>query len=325
MPVVADAGDHHTDYKYDQLGFGITTFVGSLPKIGLPQDQPSAGRRLNPVLTEFMFNLGSFADRADVAVSPVEGFWRLELPWTTKPPRHITLPSKIDEQFVKLCLLIPYLKSRSRDEISCAIVRLIISLMKADHSSAPHAGMAFLAAMRSTKLAAEVQNLDIQNTALAIALCEFCRFLQETFTELPHTTWDIGNILGSEAQGSLKATPIGSLSTCLANLHRSDTLALRKRLTTACGDKFCFASVDKRPEDKKELGFLSCDDSEAFLLLDSGEKTIRFVDRTLAYALHHGDQSKSLVIKRSDDDVLEDIPDAPHNVRIFWVKYAERP
>jgi hypothetical protein len=180
--------------------------------------------------------------------------------------------------------------------------------------------MAFLAAMKSTNLAAEVQNLDIQNAALAIALCELCRFLQETFTELPQATWDIGNMLGSEVQGSLKATPIGRLSACLANLHRADTLALRRELAATCGDKFCFTSVDKT-----ELGFLSCDDNETFLVLNFPRRSIRFVDRNFAYALHHEDQKKHLLIKEPDGEVLLDIKDAAQDLRIFWVKYAERP
>jgi hypothetical protein len=185
--------------------------------------------------------------------------------------------------------------------------------------------MAFLTAMTSVNLVAEVQNLDIQNAVLAIALCELCRFLQETFTELPQTTWDIGNILGSEVQGSVTATPIGRLSACLANLHRSDTLALRRQLAAACGDKFCFSSLDRQSGDKLELGFLSCEDKETFLLLEFGKRSIRFVDRDFAYALCQEDQKKHLLIKRSDGEVLLDIDDAAQDVRIFWVKYAERP
>jgi hypothetical protein len=324
-PMVADAGDHHTHYKYDQLGFSITSFLSNLLKVELAHGQPSDGRRLNSVVTEFMFNLGSFADTADVAVSPVEGFWKLRLPWTSKPISNIALRPSIEERFVQLCLLIPHLKYRSRGEIWCATVILINSLMKADHASAPHAGMAFLTAMTSANLVAEVQNLDIQNAVLAIALCELCRFLQETFTELPQTTWDIGNILGSEVQGSVTATPIGRLSACLANLHRSDTLALRRQLATACGDKFCFSSLDRQSGDKLELGFLSCDDKETFLLLEFGKRSIRFVDRNFAYALCQEDQKKHVLIKRSDGEVLLDIDDAAQDVRIFWVKYAERP
>jgi hypothetical protein len=324
-PMVADAGDHHTHYKYDQLGFSITSFLSNLLKVELAHGQPSDGRRLNSVVTEFIFNLGSFADTADVAVSPVEGFWKLRLPWTSKPISNIALRPSIEERFVQLCLLIPHLKYRSRGEIWCATVILINSLMKADHASAPHAGMAFLTAMTSANLVAEVQNLDIQNAVLAIALCELCRFLQETFTELPQTTWDIGNILGSEVQGSVTATPIGRLSACLANLHRSDTLALRRQLATACGDKFCFSSLDRQSGDKLELGFLSCDDKETFLLLEFGKRSIRFVDRNFAYALCQEDQKKHVLIKRSDGEVLLDIDDAAQDVRIFWVKYAERP
>ncbi|GAB1312552.1 hypothetical protein MFIFM68171_02762 [Madurella fahalii] len=323
-PVVADAGGHHMHYKYDQLGFSVTSFLSNLLKIELAHDHPSDGRRLNSVVTEFMFNLGSFADTADVAVSPVEGFWKLRLPWTSKPIISMTQRPSIEERFIQLCLLIPHLKSRSRGEIWCATVILINSLMKADHASAPRAGMAFLAAMTSTNLVAEVQNLDIQNVVLAIALCELCRFLQETFTEFPQATWDIGNILGSEVQGSVTATPIGKLSASLANLHRSNTLALRRQLATTCGDKFCFASLDRQSGDKLELGFLSCDDNEAFLLLDFGKRSIRFVDRNFAYALRHEDQKKHLLIKRSDGEVLLDIEDAAQDVRIFWVKYAER-
>jgi hypothetical protein len=324
-PVVADAGDHHTHRKYDQLGFSVTSFLSNLLKIELALDQPSDGRRLNSVTTEFMFNLGSFADTAHVAVSPVEGFWKLRLPWTSRPINSMLTRPSIEEQFVQLCLLIPHMKSRSQGKIWGATVVLINSLMKADHASAPRAGMAFLAAMKSINLAAEVQNLDIQNAVLAIALCELCRFLQETFTELPHATWDIGNILGSEVQGSVTATPIGRLSACLAHLHRSDTLALRRQLATTCGDKFCFTFLDKGSGDRLELGFMSCDDSETFLLLDFGKRSIRFVDREFAYALHHEDHEKHLVIKRSDGEVLIDIKDAAHDVRVFWVKYAERP
>ncbi|KAK3369566.1 hypothetical protein B0T24DRAFT_681568 [Lasiosphaeria ovina] len=324
-PVVADAGDHHTHYKYDQLGFSVTSFLSKFLKIELAYDQSSDGRRLNSVVTEFMFNLGAFADTADVAVSPVEGFWKLRLPWTSKPVIGMTPRPSIEERFVQLCLLIPHLKSRSQGEIWYKTVILINSLMKADHASAPRAGMAFLATMTSTNMVAEVQNLDIQNAALAIALCELCRFLQETFTEFPQAVWDIGNILGSEVQGSVTATPIGRLSACLANLHRSNTLALRRQLATTCGDKFCFISMDRQSGDKLEYGFLSCDDNETFLLLDFGKRSIRFVDRNFAYALHHEDQKKHLLIKRSDGEILLDIDDAAQDVRIFWVKYAERP
>ena len=44
-------------------------------------------------------------------------------------------------------------------------------------------------------------NLDAQNTAIAIALCELCQFLQETFTKLPKPTWNIDNTIGPEVQG----------------------------------------------------------------------------------------------------------------------------
>jgi len=323
--VVGDAGDHHTHHKYDQLGFGITSFLSSLLKIELAHDQQSDGRRLNSVVTEYMFNLGSFADRADVAVSSVEGFWKLRLPWTSKNNAKMNIRPSIEERFAQLCLLIPRLKYKSQGRIWCTTVVLINALMSADHASAPHAGMAFLAAMSSTNPVAEVQNLDIQNVALAIALCELCRFLQDTFTELPQATWDISNILGSKAQGSVSATPLGRLSACLANLHGSNTSALRRQLAMACGDKFCFTSLDTQSGNKLERGLLSCDDKKTFLLLEFEKSSFRFVDRNFAYALQPEDQNKHLVIKRPNGEVLLDIGNAAQDVRVFWVKYVERP
>jgi len=236
------------------------------------------------------------------------------------------IPSQpIEERFVRLCLLIPHLKSRSRDDIWCKTVLLINSLMKADYTSAPRPGMAFLAAMKSTSPLTGVENLDIQNAAVAIALCELCRLLQETFTRLPQATWDIGNILGSEAQRSLKETTIGRLDACLANLHRPGTLALRRQLAKTCGDKFCFVSQKRQWGDKQEFGFLSCDDKETFLVLDFWKKTIRFVDRTFADAIRQEDQKKHLLVKRPDGKTLLDLEDVAQDARIFWVKYAERP
>ena len=64
---------------------------------------------------------------------------------------------------------------------------------------------------------------------------------------------------------------------------------------------------------------------ETFLMLDFGKRSIRFVDRSFAYALCYEDQKKHLLIKRSDGEVLLDIDDVAQDVRIFWVKYAERP
>ncbi|KAK4166983.1 hypothetical protein QBC43DRAFT_312730 [Cladorrhinum sp. PSN259] len=326
-PVVADEGDH-THYKYDQLAFSITTFLSKLLKIdSLAHNQPSDGKRPNSVVAEFMFNLGSFANTADVPVSRADGFWNLRLPWTSTTTVNPTTKQRpsIETRFVKLCLLIPHLKSRSRCEKWCATVRLINSLMGDDHASAPHAGMAFLATMRSTNLVAEYQDLDIQNAALAIALCELCRFLQQIFIEAPQATWEIGNILGSEVQTSVTVTPIGRLSAWLAGPHRSNPLALRRQLATTCGDKFCFSSLDRQSQDKLEYGFLSCDDNETFLLLEFAKRSIRFVDRNLAYALQGGDRKKRLSIKAPDGEVLLDIKDAAQDVRVFWVKYAEHP
>jgi len=323
-PVVADAEDRRTNYKYEQLGFGSTSFLSNLLDIELAYEQPSNGRRSSSVVTEFLFNLGSLANRADAAVSRVEGFWKLQPPWTSEPISTMAARKSIEARFVQLCLLIPHLKSGSRGKIWSTTIKLIQSLMIADHASAPHAGMAFLVAMRSTCPVAKVQNLNVQNVAIAIALCELCRFLQQSFTDIPQATWDIGDILGSEIQGSATITPIGRLSACLANLHRRDTSTLRKQLATKCGDKFCFSSVGKQP-DRQELGFLSCDDNENFLLLNFGKRTIRFVDRNLAYAILSEDGKKHLLVKMSDENVLLDIPDAAHDVRRFWVNYAERP
>jgi len=325
-PAVADAGGRHTHHKYEQLGFGITSFLDRLLKMEIAHDndQPSSdGRRLNSVVVDFMSNLGSLAANTttNVAVSPAEGFWRLVQPWTLKPAKIITPRSSIEERFVQLCFLISHLKSRSRADTWPTAIRLINLLMKSDHASAPHAGMAFLATMRSTNPVVKVQNVDVRNAALAIALCELCRFLQETFTELllpeAKAKWDIGNILGSTISATTP-TPIGRLGACLANLHRSDTLALRRQLAATCGDKFCFSSAEG-------LGFLSCDDNETFLLLDLEKRTIRFVDRNFAYALLGEDEKKHLWIKGSDGKVLLDIPDAAHHVRKFWINYAERP
>ena len=323
-PVVADAEDRRTNCKYEQLGFGSTSVLSNFLGIELAYEQPSNGRRSSPIVTEFLFNLGSLANRADAAVSRVEGSWKLQLPWTSKLISTMAARNSLEARFVQLCLLIPHLKSGSRGKIWSTTIKLIHSLMIADHASAPHAGMAFLAAMRSTCPVAKVRNLNVQNVAISIALCELCRFLQESFTDIPQATWDIGDILGSEIQDSVTITPIGRLSACLANLHRRDTSTLRKQLATKCGDKFCFSSVGRQP-DRRELGFLSCDDNENFLLLNFGQRTVRFVDRNLAYAILSEDGKKHLLVKMSDEKVLLDIPDAAHDVRRFWVNYAEHP
>lgn len=323
-PLVTDARDHRTHHSTTGWD-AVASFLGSLLRIELPHDQPSGGKHLNPLLAEFMLNLGSSADAANVTVSPAERSWNLLQPWNSRAPFKLGSGQTIEERFVRLCLLIPHLKSQSRDDIWPQIVLLINALMKADYTSTPRPGMAFLAAMKSTSPLTEVKHFDIQHAAVAIALCELCRFLQETFTGLLHATWDIGNILGSEAQRSLKETSIGRLDACLANLHRPGTLALRRELANTCGDKFCFVSQNRQSGDKWDLGFLSCDDKEFFMVLDFGKKQIRFVDRKFAYAIYQEDRKKHLLVKRPCGKVLLDLEDVAQDVRIFWVKYAEHP
>jgi len=323
-PLVTDARDHRTHFSTTGWD-AVASFLGSFLKIELPHDQPSSGKHLNPLFAEFMFNLGASADAAHVTVSPVEGSWSLQQPWNSRDLLKLGPSQTIEERFVRLCLWIPHLKSRSRYDIWPKIVLLINSLMKADYTSTPRPGMAFLAAMKSTSPLTGVKNFDIQHAAVAIALCELCRFLQETFTGLLQATWDIGNILGPEAQHSLKETTIGRLDACLANMHRSGTLALRRELANTCGDKFCFVSQNRQSGDRQELGFLSCDDKESFMVLDFGKKTIRFVDRKFAYAIRPEDRKKHLLVKRPEGKVLLDLEDVAQDVRIFWVKYAERP
>lgn len=322
-PAVAYAGDYHTYGNYNQLGFGISSFLSNHLQIELAHDQPLDLRHLGSVVTEFMFHLGAFADIADVAISPVGGFWHLCQPWTSKSIIGMAPRPNIEEQFVQLCFLIPYLKSRSQGRIWWATVQLINSLMNANHASLPRAGMAFLATMVSINLAVDTQNIDVHNAATATALCELCRFLQETFTELSKPTWNIGAILGPEAQDALATTPIGRLSACLANPDRSNASALRERLATAYGDKLCFVTLDEPTGNKRELGFLSCDDDENFLILNLVERSVRFVDRKFAYYRDDEDRKKHLLIKRPSGEVLLDMTGVAPDVRVFWVRYVE--
>lgn len=323
LPALADAGDYYTEFKYNQLGFGVSSFLSNLLQMEFALEHPVEGGRLHSVVTEFIFTLGGLAITSNVAISRVEGFWQLCQPWASKPATSMTLRSSIEEQFVQLCFLIPHLKTPSQGRTWWATVQLINSLMKADHSAAPRAGMAFLATMTSTDLAVDLSNLDVKNVVLAIALCELCRFLGETFVDLPKPTWNVGNIFGPEVQAAAASSTMGKLGECLAMPDRSTTSTLREQLSNKCGDEFCFVPINKADETSRELGFLSCDNNEMFLMLDFVERSLRFVDRELAYSYFDGDRKKHLMIEKRDGEVLLDMTGVDRDVGVFWVRYAE--
>jgi len=129
------------------------------------------------------------------------------------------------------------------------LISLLATLLKAEHSAAPHAGMAFLETMDVVfppvigPLAApspEIGVPSMQLLLLTTMLCELCRLLEHSFPNCRKHLWDISSF----CRIRLSEHPLYRLDSVLGDPHwlrasPGDAEFVRDQLWLKCGAEFC--------------------------------------------------------------------------------------
>ncbi|KAL2017320.1 hypothetical protein VTK56DRAFT_2293 [Thermocarpiscus australiensis] len=307
--------------QVNDLGIGLTNMLGTVFQI-------KGCDRYNRALVGFIAKLGAVADMSDITVTPATGFWELREPWAMDRIRSAEPRPTLEEKFAQICLLFPFPQHQGREEVDNdtarfqALAELITSLIKADHSSSPRAGVSFLATMATLCPAGPAEGFSTRTTMLAVMLCELCRLLERTFPEAPKQSWDIGTILGPEVQEAAEKLPIGRLAAALREPDRSGacTRSLKEQLAATCGDEFCVFGQD---EGERGIGLLHCGESCSFLMIDFAERSFRLVDCRLTSMMPNASEPRKLdlIVSRAEEELFR-VTAAPREVAAFWLKYA---
>lgn len=278
--------------QLSQLGAGLTDILTKVFQITRP-----IGREHNEgLLVTFVSGLGAASSPPQIEDTPATYFWELKESWTADPIIPAELHPTLEEQFAHLLLLFPFPTATTdgdnfehdQPEISPAIFHLLASLLnsliKADHSVSPRAGLAFLETMaaQSASLSqhphqhhnyhsvlttpaplastspdpAESNSSYTYTVVLAIMLCELCGVLERRFPGWEKkcgNSWDIAGVMGLGFQRAVEDTPLGRLAAALQLQLRDQggsVASVREVLAARCGDRFCSFP---RPQQVTEL------------------------------------------------------------------------
>ncbi|KAK0663473.1 putative myosin-2 heavy chain [Cercophora samala] len=315
---------------------GIVSLLGDLFSI------PPSQKWNNDTLVKFVSHLGSGLDattgpnNASADMALVNDAWTLRNVWAQDCAGN-TGQSHLQEtlagKFAHLCLLLSLVREGQDDMGTCQLLgELSLSLLSADHSQLPLAGMAFLDCVASSQ--AKPERVKARVGLMAILICELCRHLQRVL-QAPKRNWGIKEILGMTEDEAPETSTIWKLATILGEEDtRSEPLETRKRLAQTCSDKFSFFYQTDEDNKEREIGLLSCssgmeDDanSQIFLMLDFEKRWIRLVDCSLAYFTSNraAPRMLDLVIAREDAEKKEEvelfkIEAAPKDVAAFWLR-----
>ncbi|KAK5652891.1 hypothetical protein OQA88_9557 [Cercophora sp. LCS_1] len=303
---------------------GVLTLLVRYLGVGDLNCQKSWEYASNKMVMEFMVNReASFYQQQD---TPAVGFWKLEDAWAADTATGRDPHQSNTDNFLQLCLLVPLLREQNDNELFQTLVTLLGRLSQPDLEEWPRESMAFLEAMASLQPPLKPCAPSVQNIILSIAVCEFCRFLQDSSPAAPRRGWTIASVLGEDMYEVAQKIPLGMLDISLANPDRSDVLRLRDDLQGACGDQFCFFAWDRFEDGvSRELGLLHCSrDSDSFLMIDFKSRSFRLVDRQLADMRPNFNAPKKfdLLITKPDGEVLFEMLAAPKDVRTFWSQYV---
>ncbi|KAK4155396.1 hypothetical protein C8A00DRAFT_13587 [Chaetomidium leptoderma] len=341
-----------------QLGTGAANILGKLFQINHPTITYS------DTLVGFLARLGATPDASSINVTRATGFWQLEQPWTPTPPVPPKLRPTLEEQFTQLCLLFPFAGKRgggqpqggssssdANDPATFSLLAsLLTSLIKADYSASPYAGLAFLHTMISTlslhpPLVPETEITTAHTALLTLMLDELCRALEETYYPNDvHRRWNDhwGGATAPGSVGGASARGVSAVRQLAAALGEPDGLgrsvgALKERLVGGCGDRVCFLGVAGGVAaagggaEEREIGLLHCggEGGDFFLVMDLGERSLRLVDCRLAGMRPNGAEPRKLdlIVARSEEheeeaEELFRVAAAPRDVAAFWVRYA---
>ncbi|KAK3306372.1 uncharacterized protein B0T15DRAFT_552133 [Chaetomium strumarium] len=190
----------------------------------------------NDVLIGFLSRLGGTPAGFSINITQAAGFWELKDSWEPCAITPRVLPSSLEEHFILLSLLFPFpgdqpsLMQHESASTFSLLASLLSSLIKADYSASPRAGLTFLQAMSAYhpqhSTAAAQEPLPTRTALLAIVFCELCRALEHTYWPngpCPKRNWNIGSILGVEAQDAAEKLPIGWLAAALRDTNITGT------------------------------------------------------------------------------------------------------
>lgn len=329
----------------------------------------------NPLLTRFLNHLGAAPEASSIPITQPTATqsWTLSDPWTTHSPQQPNLRISLEEQFTHLCLLFPDPDPDLESDYDDVhddndtpnpftfhlLTSLLTTLTKADYSTSPRAGWAFLQAMSapppllsrpppvsaSASPSVAVPATATRTALLRMMLAELCRALAAAFQVLPGSTaaplwWQqrhqLQQLDGAEGQ----VAPVPRLAGLLRDVDRSVAAdgglrALREGLA-ACGDGFCVFPYygGEGGEREREVGLLHCGGgSSSFLMIDFGERSLRAVECRLAGMRPNAAEPRKLdlIVAREGDggdggaveeEELFRLAAAPRDVAAFWVKYA---
>ena len=301
--------------QLSQLEAGLVDILGKAFHISRPDGY-------NDAIVSFISRLGAAPEPSQINVIQSTSFWQVQNSWTTNPATRTELRPTLEERFAHLLLLFPPQNITPAQTLTA--FDILTSLITADHSLSPRAGLAFLQTMSTyhlpTTTSTPEEPLTTTTTLLSILLCELCRALQHTFPSGPPTRpWTISGILGPEAHDTVAKLPLGRLAAALAESDRSET-TLKARLTASCGDKFCSFA---QPDGGGEMGLLYCDEGR-FLMVDFEGRGLRMVECGLAdMERNAGERRKwDLSVVGGEGEVLFRLEAAPGEVAAFWVQWV---
>ncbi|KAK4098125.1 hypothetical protein N658DRAFT_568918 [Parathielavia hyrcaniae] len=319
--------------RIHRLGAGAADLLGKLLQIN--RSVP-----YNDVLASFLGHLGAAPEAPSIPVTQPTGCWQFDDPWT--PDRHGPQPATIhptlEAQFAHLCLLFPFpATTKPRPDSSNIddddiptfhiLTSLLTSLTRADYSTSPRAGWAFLQTITTTTTTTAHEK-DASSTAraaiLRLMLSELCRVLEQTFSDA---------VPGLRRQQQQQQQQ-NCLNPARGHHHAPTPLAgvptggdVKERLAAGCG-------LGGTGDEGKEMGLLHCGEgTNYFLVLDFGSRRLRLVDCRLARWEPHaaGPRKMDLIVARGGaagrcegegEEELFRLKAAPKDVAAFWVRYA---
>ncbi|KAK3943218.1 hypothetical protein QBC46DRAFT_338706 [Diplogelasinospora grovesii] len=294
------------------LRSGLAIILDNMIRTNSPKDKET--------LVQYVTNLGAVPGVSNASLVQATGFWEIRDTWTLTSisPTSCTLGSTIEERFAKLLVCI---MSGFETDDHAELIELITSLLRADHSLTPRAGLAFLRTMAKINLPEKEYNT--RELLVAVMIYELCRVLETTFTEIPNKPSGIARNLGEEVQVPVKIHLIGKLAAALHGTDRDSMSGFKEKLIASCGDQLCVLNHTDATGKKHELGFLHCGGNEHLLLINFTERVFRLVDRQLASWKQNESEPRKLdlIIARPNEELLR-MAAAPGKAASFWLEYA---
>ncbi|KAK4445989.1 hypothetical protein QBC34DRAFT_497153 [Podospora aff. communis PSN243] len=276
----------------------------------------------NDVLVSYLANVADLESPLRVENPPLSPYWKMQDPWVVTPAVEVAPQPFLFEQFVQLCFLISAMRDHRESRLLSSVANIVSSLMHTDHTRFSLPAAAFLRTMATLPPPTFGGIFSSRNVVLAILVCQLCRRLEDVFPDMPKQTWTIGNILGPTVQTEAEKYPIGTFATAITNCERDVNVnAMVRRLEKECKGKFCIAPARRGENNStKDMGLLSCDEGECFLMIDFTLRCFRLVECQVAM------REPNAQVPRRDDLIVEQqgrevfrLPRVPRNVRLFWI------